>query len=204
MAPSWTHLVRFIAEEDGQVHLGQVDETKFPDVGIAMLNNKEVTVKEIKGSIFDGVVQDRVLNVAQVLLKQTSFCKTNIDQSFLLFQILAPVSIDEVPIIRCMGLNYRDHALEANMPIPDVPVLFIKPRTALNGPYPAKINVPIIAQDGTSDYEAELTFILSKSGKDIPEGDAMDYVLGYTCSNDVSARAQQCKNSQWSFAKGAF
>jgi hypothetical protein len=69
MAPSWTHLVRFIAEEDGQVHLGQVDETKFPDVGIAMLNGEKVTAKEIKGSIFDGVVQDRVLNVAQVLLK---------------------------------------------------------------------------------------------------------------------------------------
>jgi 2-keto-4-pentenoate hydratase/2-oxohepta-3-ene-1,7-dioic acid hydratase in catechol pathway len=110
--------------------------------------------------------------------------------------------MEEVPIIRCMGLNYRDHALEANMPIPDVPVLFIKPRTALNGPHPARINVPKIAQDGTSDYEAELTIILSKSGKDIPEEDAMDYVLGYTSSNDVSARAQQWKNSQWSFAKG--
>lgn len=101
-----------------------------------------------------------------------------------------------------MGLNYRDHAKEANMPIPDVPVLFIKPRTALNGPYPAKINVPKIAQDGSSDYEAELSIILSKSGRDIPESEAMDYVLGYTCSNDVSARTQQFKNSQWCFSKG--
>ncbi|KAF7125410.1 hypothetical protein CNMCM5793_001588 [Aspergillus hiratsukae] len=181
MAPAWTHLVRFIAEEDGQVHLGQVDPTEFPDVGIAMLNGEKVTAKEIKGSVFDGVVQNRVLTVSQ---------------------ILAPISMEDVPIIRCMGLNYRDHALEANMPIPDVPVLFIKPRTALNGPHPAKINVPKIAQDGTSDYEAELTIILSKTGKDIPEEDAMDYVLGYTSSNDVSARAQQWKNSQWSFAKG--
>ncbi|RHZ70690.1 hypothetical protein CDV55_100210 [Aspergillus turcosus] len=181
MAPAWTHLVRFIAEEDGQVHLGQVDSTQFPDVGVAMLNGEKVTVKEIKGSVFDGVVQNRVLNVSQ---------------------ILAPISMEDVPIIRCMGLNYRDHALEANMPIPDVPVLFIKPRTALNGPHPAKINVPKIAQDGTSDYEAELTIILSKTGKDISEEDAMDYVLGYTSSNDISARAQQWKNSQWSFAKG--
>ncbi|KAJ5903685.1 hypothetical protein N7504_006068 [Penicillium tannophilum] len=181
MAPTWTHLIRFIADEDGQVHIGQVDETQFPDVGLSILNGEKVTAKEITGSIFDGVVQDKVLTVAR---------------------ILAPISIHEVPIIRCMGLNYRDHALEANMPIPDVPVLFIKPRTALNGPHPAKINVPKIAQDGTSDYEAELTFILSKDGKDIPEEDAMDYVLGYTSSNDVSARAQQWKNSQWSFAKG--
>lgn len=110
--------------------------------------------------------------------------------------------MEDVPIIRCMGLNYRDHAREANMPIPDVPVLFVKPRTALNGPHPAKINVPKIAQDGSSDYEAELSVILSKTGRDIPESEAMNYVLGYTCSNDVSARTQQFKNSQWSFSKG--
>jgi 2-keto-4-pentenoate hydratase/2-oxohepta-3-ene-1,7-dioic acid hydratase in catechol pathway len=101
-----------------------------------------------------------------------------------------------------MGLNYRDHAKEANMPIPDVPVLFIKPRTALNGPHPAKINVPALAQDGSSDYEAELSFVLGRSGRDIPEAEAMDYVLGYMCSNDVSARTQQFKNSQWSYSKG--
>jgi 2-keto-4-pentenoate hydratase/2-oxohepta-3-ene-1,7-dioic acid hydratase in catechol pathway len=118
-------------------------------------------------------------------------------------QLLSPIGIEEVPLIRCLGLNYRDHAKEANMPIPDVPVLFIKPRTALNGPYPAKINVPKIAQDGSSDYEAELSIILSKTGRDIPEEQAMDYVLGYTCSNDVSARTQQFKNSQWCFSKGS-
>ena len=101
-----------------------------------------------------------------------------------------------------MGLNYRDHAREANMPIPDTPVLFIKPRTALNGPAPAKINVPQIAQDGSSDYEAELSVVISKTGRDIPKEKAGEYVLGYTCSNDVSARTQQFKNSQWCFSKG--
>lgn len=109
-----------------------------------------------------------------------------------------------MPIIRCLGLNYRDHAREANMPIPDVPVLFIKPRTALNGPHPAKVNVPKLAQDGSSDYEAEMTIILSRSGRDIPLEDAMGHVLGYTCSNDVSARTQQFKNSQWCFSKGVY
>ena len=88
------------------------------------------------------------------------------------------------------------------MPIPDVPVLFLKPRTAINGPFPAKVNVPKIAQDGSSDYEAELSVILLKTGRDITEEDAMDYVLGFTCSNDISARTQQFKNSQWSFSKG--
>lgn len=110
--------------------------------------------------------------------------------------------MDEVPIIRCLGLNYKDHAREANMPIPNEPVLFIKPRTALNGPHPAKINIPKIAQDGTSDYEAEMCFVISNTGRDIPKEQALDYVLGYTVGNDVSARAQQFKNSQWCFSKG--
>lgn len=70
MAPTWTHLIRFIAEEDGQVHIGQVDETTFPDVGLSILNGEKVTAKEIKGSIFDGVVQDKVLTVARVLSNQ--------------------------------------------------------------------------------------------------------------------------------------
>ncbi|CAP91419.1 hypothetical protein E8E15_007333 [Penicillium rubens] len=181
MSLNWTNLIRFISEEDGQIHLGEVDTRKYPDIGLTVLNGERVAVNLVKGSIFDGVVTETIMHVGR---------------------LLAPIGIEEVPIIRCMGLNYRDHATEANMPIPDVPVLFIKPRTALNGPYPAKINVPKIAQDGSSDYEAELSIVLSKSGRDIPESEAMDYVLGYTCSNDVSARTQQFKNSQWCFSKG--
>lgn len=110
--------------------------------------------------------------------------------------------MEEVPIIRCLGLNYYEAAKEAKAPIPATPVLFVRPRTALNGPHPARINVPKIAQDGTSDYEAELSIVLSRTGRDIPKEEAMDYVLGYTCSNDVSARTQQFKNSQWSYSKG--
>jgi 2-keto-4-pentenoate hydratase/2-oxohepta-3-ene-1,7-dioic acid hydratase in catechol pathway len=110
--------------------------------------------------------------------------------------------MSEVPIIRCLGLNYYEAAKEAKAPVPEVPVLFVRPRTALNGPYPAAINIPKIAQDGSSDYEAELSIVLSRTGRDIPEDEAMNYVLGYTCSNDVSARTQQFKNSQWSFSKG--
>ncbi|KAK2781136.1 hypothetical protein FQN52_001783 [Onygenales sp. PD_12] len=181
MAPNWTHLIRFIAEEDGQIHYGNVDAKKYPDVGLAHLNGEKIEATLVYGSIFDGLKTDRTITVAT---------------------LLSPISMEDVPIVRCMGLNYRDHAREANMPIPDVPVLFIKPHTAVTGPYPTKINVPKIAQDGSSDYEAELSIILSKSGRDIPESEAMDYVLGYTCSNDVSARTQQFKNSQWSFSKG--
>ncbi|KAI3559466.1 fumarylacetoacetate hydrolase domain-containing protein 2A [Colletotrichum abscissum] len=181
MSPSWTHLVRFVAEEDNEIHLGQIDASQYPDVGLATLEGQKVKANVVVGDVFDGRVTEDVLHIEH---------------------LLSPVTADQVPIIRCMGLNYRDHAKEANMPIPEVPVLFIKPRTALTGPHPSTINIPKISQDGSSDYEAELSLVLSKSGRDIPEEEAMEYVLGYTCSNDVSARKQQFKNSQWSFSKG--
>lgn len=88
------------------------------------------------------------------------------------------------------------------MALPKAPILFTKPRTALIGPYPAAINIPKCAQDGTSDYEAELCLIIGKTGRDIPEEEALDYVLGYTASNDVSARTMQLLTTQWSFSKG--
>ena len=64
MAPSWTRLIRFIAEEDGQAHLGEVDTNQ--DVGLALLNKEKVTAKLVTGSIFDGAVTDKQLQVAQV------------------------------------------------------------------------------------------------------------------------------------------
>ncbi|KAL9075373.1 MAG: hypothetical protein Q9161_001750 [Pseudevernia consocians] len=181
MPPNWTHLIRFVAQDDGQIHLGQVDPKTYPDLGIASVEKKKIEAKLITGSIFDGQVTEKTMTVAQ---------------------LLPPISVEETPIIRCLGLNYRDHAKEANMPIPSSPVLFIKPRAALCGPYPQKISVPKLCQDGTSDYEAELTLVIGKTGRDIPKEKALEYVLGYTCGNDVSARTQQFSSSQWSFSKG--
>ncbi|KAL1634607.1 hypothetical protein SLS56_002301 [Neofusicoccum ribis] len=144
MAPQWTHLARFIAKEDGRVHLGQIDPAKVPDVGRAVFKGEQVAAHEVTGGVFDGVVTGRVLHVDR---------------------LLSPLAPSDVPLIRCMGINYHDHAKEANIPPPTEPILFIKPRTALNGPYPAAINVPTIAQDGTSDYEAKLTFVIGKEGR---------------------------------------
>lgn len=95
-----------------------------------------------------------------------------------------------------------DHAKEAGLDLPKAPILFSKPRSALADPYPAVINIPKCAQDGTSDYEAELCAVIGKTGRDISEEDALDYVAGYTCSNDVSARTLQMTTTQWSFSKG--
>jgi hypothetical protein len=65
MAPSWTHLIRFIAVEDGLVHLGQVCDTSV-DIGLATKEHKDVKAKLVSGSVFDGKVTDRIMTVAQV------------------------------------------------------------------------------------------------------------------------------------------
>ncbi|KAJ5383233.1 Fumarylacetoacetase C-terminal-like protein [Penicillium concentricum] len=175
--PSWTHLVRFIAVEDSQVHLGQLIDTTR-DVGRDSVDGVDIAVKVIEGTIFDGRVTEDILH------------------------LLAPITQEQCSYIRCLGLNYMDHAQEANMPLPKAPILFTKPRTALAGPYPATINIPKCAQDETSDYEAELCLVIAKTGRDIPEEEALDYVLGYAASNDVSARTLQFATAQWSFSKG--
>ena len=88
------------------------------------------------------------------------------------------------------------------MQLPKAPILFTKPRTALADPFPSAITIPRCAQDDTSDYEAELCVVIGKTGRDISESEALDYVLGYTASNDVSARTMQMLTTQWSFSKG--
>jgi len=67
MSPSWTHLIRFVAEETGQIHLGQIDAKEYPDLGLATVEGKKVTAKEITGSVFDGVVTDKTLTIKQVI-----------------------------------------------------------------------------------------------------------------------------------------
>ena len=99
----------------------------------------------------------------------------------------------------CIGLNYRDHAEEFGLPIPDSPVVFLKPSTAAASP-----GEPIIypAMCHRLDYEAELAVVIGRTAKDVSEEDALEYILGYTIANDVTARDLQPKNGQWTIAKG--
>ena len=109
---------------------------------------------------------------------------------------LAPVS--SPPKIICLGLNYRDHAEETGADIPDEPILFMKPRTAIIGP-----DEPIIQPNFVKelDYEAELAIIIGKKGRNIPVSEAKKHVFGYTAFNDVSAREIQFKDRQWTRGK---
>ncbi|MBI5344655.1 MAG: fumarylacetoacetate hydrolase family protein [Deltaproteobacteria bacterium] len=102
--------------------------------------------------------------------------------------------------IVAVGLNYRAHAAEFNKPLPETPLIFMKPSTALIGPgdeiiYPSHMSHRV-------DYEGELAIVIGKTAKDVPPEKAKDHVLGYTCFNDVTARDLQGKDIQYTRAKG--
>ena len=99
----------------------------------------------------------------------------------------------------CIGLNYADHAKETGQPLPSEPLLFLKPSTALQHPG-GTIVYPAMAK--RVDHEAELAVVIKKTASSIAEESWADYVLGYTCFNDVTARDLQAKDGQWTRAKG--
>lgn len=102
--------------------------------------------------------------------------------------------------IVAIGLNYRDHAIESNLPIPTEPVMFMKAVSSLTGP-----NDFVMLPEGSthSDWEVELGFIVGKTARYVSEEDALSYVAGYVLANDVSERFNQKeRGSQWSKGKG--
>lgn len=118
--------------------------------------------------------------------------------------LLAPLASEDVNTVRCLGLNYEQHAKESNMPLPKYPVLFYKPITSLSGPSDP-IPVHPMAQEGTGlDYECELVAVIGKECADVSEDKALDYVLGYAVGNDVSHREWQIQRGggQWALGKG--
>ena len=100
--------------------------------------------------------------------------------------------------IICIGLNYRDHAEESGMPIPDSPIIFSKFGTCVIGSGEA-IRIPSGSEK--VDYEAELAVVIGRTAKGVPAGEAMDHVFGYTNFNDVSARDFQFADGQWQRGK---
>ncbi len=110
--------------------------------------------------------------------------------------LLAPC---EPSKIVALGLNYRDHAAEFGHAVPEEPLIFLKPSTAVIGPE-ADILYPRMSR--RVDYEAELAVVIGKTVRHVAEDTALDYVLGYTCFNDVTARDLQKKDGQFTRAKG--
>jgi len=134
---------------------------------------------EIEGTPFDSfTIKDKKHNLDEV-------------------KLLAPCVPSKIVAI---GLNYKDHADEMNKKIPDDPMLFLKPSSSViaheeNIIYPAHMSSRV-------DYEGELAVIIKKEAKNVNQDDALSYVLGYTCLNDVTARDLQSKDVQFTRAKG--
>lgn len=101
--------------------------------------------------------------------------------------------------IVALGLNYRSHAEETKLPIPSVPLIFLKPSTAVIG-HDDEIILPPLSR--RVDYEGELGVVIGRRAKDVLPEKAKDYILGYTCVNDVSERYAQKEDGQWTRAKG--
>ncbi len=133
------------------------------------------TVREISGDVFgEFKVTDKTASVSK---------------------LLAPV---EPSNFLCIGLNYRRHAAEGNAAIPQFPVLFMKSTTALQNPGDP-ILLPRHLRSDEVDYECELAVVIGRRCKNVSRDRALDYVLGYTCANDVSARDWQGRwgATQW-------
>jgi 2-keto-4-pentenoate hydratase/2-oxohepta-3-ene-1,7-dioic acid hydratase in catechol pathway len=111
-------------------------------------------------------------------------------------ELLAP--LQNPPRIFCLGLAYRDHAIETHLEIPKVPTIFLKLTSALTGPRSAVV-LPKLTQQ--PDYEAEFAFVIGKGGKNISASVWEEHVFGYTIMNDVSARDVQMSTTQWSLGK---
>jgi 2-keto-4-pentenoate hydratase/2-oxohepta-3-ene-1,7-dioic acid hydratase in catechol pathway len=138
------------------------------------------SAREISGDIFgDFKVTDRVVTPGK---------------------ILAPVVPTNLP---CIGLNYKKHAAESNSPLPKYPVLFIKNTAALQNPGDP-IEIPVKLPSTKVDYECELAVVIGKRCKNVSRADALDYVLGYTCANDVSARDWQLRLGGGQWCRGKF
>ncbi|KAK4705488.1 hypothetical protein P7C70_g711, partial [Phenoliferia sp. Uapishka_3] len=182
---TWSRLVRFTPVGSSSPLIGEPIDSKV-DVGLATFGGTPVKVNVYSGT--------SILDAGKPTGKQETVGE--------LLSVLAEHEIGGGSI-RCIGLNYVKHAAEANLELPPVPILFLKPSTSLTGPFPAKIVVPkFTIPSESADYESELGVIIGKDCKNVTEADAMEYVLGYTATNDVSSRKTQFEQSQWSFSKG--
>lgn len=115
-------------------------------------------------------------------------------------RLLAPIKPAQ---ILCIGLNYRRHAAESGAAIPERPVLFVKGINTLQHPG-EPISIPTHMKSAEVDYECELAVVIGKDCKNVSRENALDYVLGYTCCNDVSARDWQLRLGGGQWCRGKF
>lgn len=154
----------------------------------------------VSGSVVDISSRFRsllsVIHGGEEALSAANSMVSNVSVPLDTVELFAPLA--DPPRIFCVGLNYRDHAVESKMEIPKVPTIFMKLPSALIGPK-AAIELPSISSQ--TDYEAEFACVIGKRGSRIARDDWQDYIFGYTILNDVSARDVQLATTQWTLGK---
>ena len=110
-------------------------------------------------------------------------------------RLLAPVLPSKIVAV---GRNYADHAEELGNPMPEEPMIFLKPSTSVIGPGD---DIPYPGQSTRVDHEAELAVVVGRLARRVPVEEVGKFVLGYTCANDVTARDLQDRDGQWTRAK---
>lgn len=142
-----------------------------------------------------GLIEDGVVYVASGDIYENPL-KGDAVGSVGQLDLLAPAAPSK---IICVGRNYAAHAKELGNEVPSEPLLFFKPPSSLIGNGEV---IELLPEMGKVDHEAELAVVIKREGRFIPAADALNYVLGYTCANDVSDRDFQKADGQWTRAKG--
>ncbi|KAF9691705.1 hypothetical protein EKO04_010192 [Ascochyta lentis] len=190
MRVAWTRLIRFVAT-DGRILRG---EPILPSPDFDLGHTTEKTK-----------LQARVI-VGDDIYDTTGKTKVS-DEIVQVKKLLGPLAPPEVPILRCVGLNYLTHIKEAGRTPPPFPFIFFKPNTCIQD-HDADVEIPLVAQDDQADYEGELTLVIGKDAKDVPLESALEFVAAYTVGNDISSRKLQRDPKlagnvpQWGFSKG--
>ena len=185
------HLVSFT--RDGQVRSGAVDELPTGPAGVRVLDLNDADPRlpaDLLELLRAGA--DALDLARQVIAGAPAERWVPVEGTALLAPVPRPGKII------CIGLNYRDHAAEAGLPIPDEPVVFAKLSNTVNGPYRP---IPLPRASEQIDYEAELGVVIGRTCKGVKEAGALDHVAGYLAVNDVSARDVQSRNGQWVLGK---
>jgi 2-keto-4-pentenoate hydratase/2-oxohepta-3-ene-1,7-dioic acid hydratase in catechol pathway len=182
---AWDRLVRYVSASDGTVKYGQ-PILESADVDVAALAK-------------EGKLEVHVAEGDNPLAARPGSQKDQVKS------LLGPFRVEDVPIIRCIGLNYKTHIKETGRPLPTCPTVFTKPAPAITD-HDSPIPIPKVAQQ-QCDYEGELTILIGKDAYDVSPEDALNYVAAYTVGNDISARDWQREPGkagvvpQWSFSK---
>ncbi|KAJ5193885.1 hypothetical protein N7491_001216 [Penicillium cf. griseofulvum] len=190
MSLPWKRLIRFIAT-DGRTLRGEpILLTPTTDLGFIAESDK------LQARVIEG---DDIYNTTG---------KTRVtDEIVSVKTILGPLAQTDVPILRCVGLNYAKHIKEAGRTPPPFPFIFFKPNTTIHD-HGVPVAIPQIAQDSQADYEGELCLVIGRDAKNISPENALSYVAAYTVGNDISARKLQRNPElagrvpQWGFSKG--